>query len=319
MKDKARKPTTTSGSEPAPTEVLDLPERWSVQRKTELVLRLLRGEALDAVSRESQVPAHELESWKRVFLEQGTRGLKTRSDPEERDLTLARAKIGELMMRLELAEHLIAHRGLAVGGKRVLRLMRQHQLLAPRRLGPPNGDPAHAGTITTTRPDEMWGTDATRFYTEADGWCWFFGAIDHYSDDIVGWHTAKLGDRWAALEPMRQGVRHAFGRFGKDVARGLRIRCDWGPQYIADAWINEVKWLGMTISPSYVGEPECNGVIERFNRTLKEQCIYLHRFQNLAEAQRIIGEFITRYNAEWLIERLGHRTPSAARAAARAA
>jgi putative transposase len=71
----------------------------------------------------------------------------------------------------------LAHRGLAVGGKRVLRLMRQHQLLAPRRLGPPNGDPAHAGTIVTARPDEMWGTDATRFYTEEDGWCWFFGAI----------------------------------------------------------------------------------------------------------------------------------------------
>src|SRR5438552_8319658 len=45
----------------------------------------------------------------------------------------------------------LAHRGLTVGGKRVLRLMRQHQLLAPRRLGPPNGDPAHLGTITTTR------------------------------------------------------------------------------------------------------------------------------------------------------------------------
>jgi transposase len=85
----------------------DLPERWSTQRKAELVLRLLRGEALDAVSRESQVPAPELEAWKRVFLEAGARGLKSRSDPEERELTLARAKIGELMMRLELAEHLI--------------------------------------------------------------------------------------------------------------------------------------------------------------------------------------------------------------------
>jgi transposase len=112
MKDKARKPTTTPGSEPPP-EVVELPERWSVQRKAELVLRLLRGEALDAVSRESQVSAHELESWKRLFLEQGTRGLKRRSDPEERELTLARAKIGELMMRLELAEHLIEKRGLA--------------------------------------------------------------------------------------------------------------------------------------------------------------------------------------------------------------
>jgi putative transposase len=97
------------------------------------------------------------------------------------------------------------------------------------------------------------------------------------------------------------------------------LRCDWGPQYIADAWINEAKWLGMTITPSYVGEPECNGVIERFMRTLKEQCLYFHRFQSLAEARQIIGEFIARYNTEWLIERLGHRTPVAARAQAMAA
>src|SRR5688572_17978869 len=83
--------------------------------------------------------------------------------------------------------------------------------------GAPNGNPAQDGTIITKRPDVMWGTDATRFYTERDGWCWFFGAIDHHLDEVVGWHTAKLGDRWAALEPIRQGVRHAFGRFGKDV------------------------------------------------------------------------------------------------------
>lgn len=113
MSSKPRKPTTPARSEPPPTEPAELPERWSVQRKAELVLRLLRGEPLDAVSRESQVPAHELESWKRVFLEQGTRGLKSRSDPEERELTLARAKIGELMMRLELAEDLIEKRGFA--------------------------------------------------------------------------------------------------------------------------------------------------------------------------------------------------------------
>jgi len=108
---KPRKPATPPEPSSPPNE-LELPERWSVQRKSELVLRLLRGEALDAVSRESQMPAHELESWKRLFLEQGARGLKTRSDPEERELTLARAKIGELMMRLELAEHLIEKRGL---------------------------------------------------------------------------------------------------------------------------------------------------------------------------------------------------------------
>jgi transposase InsO family protein len=208
----------------------------------------------------------------------------------------------------------LAHRGVAVGGKRVLRLMRRHGLLAPRRLGPPNGNPAHDGMITTTRPDVMWGTDATRFYTEQEGWCWFFGAVDHGTDEVVGWHAAKVGDRWAALVPIRQGVQHAFRTFAHDAARGLTLRCDWGPQYIAQAWIGEVKWLGITLSPSYVGEPQCNGVAERFIRTLKEQCIYLHRFQTLAEAYATIGAFIDRYNQQWLIERLGYRTPAQARA-----
>ncbi len=175
-------------------------------------------------------------------------------------------------------------------------------------------DGAHDPLSHLERPDVMWGTDATRFYTEREGWCWFFGAIDHHTDGLLGWHTAKLGDRWAALEPIRQGVAHAFAGFAKDIARGLRIRCHWGPQYIADAWIAEVKWLGMTITPSYVGESECNGVIERFMRTLKEQCLYLHRFDSLEQARRIIAAFIHRYNHEWLIERLGHRTPAEARA-----
>ena len=118
MKARRQKGQPDSGERSPGPSGEELPERWSVQRKTELVLRVLRGEALDAVSRESQVPAHELESWKRVFLETGTRGLKTRADPEERELTLARAKIGELMMRLELAEDLIEKRGFADEWKR---------------------------------------------------------------------------------------------------------------------------------------------------------------------------------------------------------
>jgi len=105
MGKKLRKPVTAPSEGLMASESAELPERWSVQRKTEVVVRLLRGEALDAASRESQVPAHELESWKRVFLDTGTRGLRTRAETEERELTLARAKIGELMMRLELAEH----------------------------------------------------------------------------------------------------------------------------------------------------------------------------------------------------------------------
>lgn len=201
-------------------------------------------------------------------------------------------------------------RGICVGKSRVLRLMREHRLLAPHRRRHAHGDRTHSGTIQTERPDEMWGTDATRFWTRQEGWCWFFAAIDHCAEDIVGWHVAKRGDRWAALEPIRQGVQRTHGRYAGKIALGLGLRMDWGPQYTANQFLGELAWLGIRPSPSYVGEPECNGIMERWIRTLKEECLYLHDFETLAQARELIGEFIERYNREWLIERHGHRTPA---------
>lgn len=200
-------------------------------------------------------------------------------------------------------------RGIRVGKQRVLRLMRMHRLLAPARRGHARGDRAHGGTITTTRPNELWGTNATRFSTQQDGWCWFFGAIDHCSADLVGWHVAKVGDRWAALEPIRQGVQATHGRYAPKIALGLGLRMDWGPQYTADQFLGELRWLGIRASPSYVGEPECNGVMERWIRILKEECLYLHDFASLDEARRVIGEFIAQYNTQWMLERHDYRTP----------
>ena len=97
-----------------------LPERWSAQRKTEVVLRVVRGEAIDEVAREIQVPVHELEEWRRVFLESGQQGLKRRGlDPEERELRRLQAKIGDMTMRPELAEHLLEKRGFAEDVRRL--------------------------------------------------------------------------------------------------------------------------------------------------------------------------------------------------------
>jgi DNA-directed RNA polymerase specialized sigma24 family protein len=74
----AKKPDRLS-SPPATASLPELPERWSAPRKREIVLRLLRGESLDQVSRETQVPAHELESWQRRFLDAGQRGLQSKA------------------------------------------------------------------------------------------------------------------------------------------------------------------------------------------------------------------------------------------------
>ena len=104
-----------------------------------------------------------------------------------------------------------------------------------------------------------------------------------------------------------------MGGFGKAIALGLGLRHDWGPQYRARQFQAEIKWLGIRSTPTYVGEPECNGVAERFIRTLKEECIHLHDFETIEEARAVIGAFIERYNNGWLLQRHGYMTPARAR------
>jgi transposase-like protein len=72
----------------------ELPERWSARAKTETVLRLLKGEDIGTVSRETQVPVHELKRWRRLFLEGGTNGLKRQDTPGGRARAQARAGEG---------------------------------------------------------------------------------------------------------------------------------------------------------------------------------------------------------------------------------
>jgi hypothetical protein len=89
-----------SRSQPeAPTER----GRWSSRRKTEAVLRLLRGEALAALSRELGVTAATLAQWRDRFLAAGQAGVRSRpADARDADLARLRAKIGELTMANEL-------------------------------------------------------------------------------------------------------------------------------------------------------------------------------------------------------------------------
>lgn len=80
-------------------------KRWGVKQKRRVVLRLLRGESIETVSREESVAMHRLEEWRKDFLAGGEENLKSRrGDPVERELKEARAKIGELTMKLELLE-----------------------------------------------------------------------------------------------------------------------------------------------------------------------------------------------------------------------
>ena len=91
--------------------------RWSAGKKMDAVLRLLRGEPLEELSRELGVEAHRLAAWRDDFLEGGKEGLKgQRPDrfPEDRALRQAERKIGQLTMENEILRAAAEKRGLSI-------------------------------------------------------------------------------------------------------------------------------------------------------------------------------------------------------------
>jgi putative transposase len=198
--------------------------------------------------------------------------------------------------------------------RRVLRLMREHDLLAPSRVGRPHGPRAHDGTIRTERVDAMWGTDLTSTLT-GEGQASIFVTVDHCSTECIGIHAARRATRFEALEPLRQGVRACFGAFAEGVAAGLELRHDHGSQFIADDYQRELAFLGIASSPAFVREPEGNGCVERFIRTLKENLLWVRRFDTIEELRLALHAFKRTYNLTWIVERHGYQSPAAVRAA----
>jgi putative transposase len=206
----------------------------------------------------------------------------------------------------------LRHGGIRTSERRVLRLMREHALLAPSRTGPPRGPRAHDGTIIPETVDTMWGADLTTTVT-GEGQAAVFVAVDHCSAECVGIHAALRATRFEALEPLRQGGRRHFGGFAKDVARGLSVRHDHGSQYTAHDFQKELRFLGIESSPAFIRAPEGNGCAERFIRTLKENLLWVRSFATVEELRRALLAFRDVYNATWLIERHGFRPPAVVR------
>ena len=191
--------------------------------------------------------------------------------------------------------------------------MKEHDLLAPHRAAPRVAHP-HDGTIVTERVDEVWGTDMTETFTTGEGRAYVFIAVDHCSGEFVGTHAASGANRWQALEPVRQGVGKHFGSLETGAATGLTLRHDHGSAYMSNDFQKDIKFLGITSSPAFVRQPEGNGVAERAIRTLKEQFLWIRHFATVEDLRLALAEFATLYNASWLRERHGHKTPDQIRA-----
>ena len=162
--------------------------------------------------------------------------------------------------------------GVRSSPRRVRRVMGENSLLAP-------SGPTKRRRTGDHRHNEMWGTDMSQTVTLEEERAYVFVAVEHANSEIIGIHATRSANRFEALEPVRQGVHRCFGSIAPGVTRGFKLRHDHGSNYMSGDFQDEVKCLGIEASPSFVRQPEGNGVAERFIRTFKENLLWV-RVQN---------------------------------------
>lgn len=204
--------------------------------------------------------------------------------------------------------------GVCVKKDRFNKLLRINNLLARPRLESNPANRKHDGKIITDTPDKMWATDIKEFKINGKKH-YFIGIIDHFNDEIHGWSITDKADKFNVLEPLYQAILKRFGCLEKDVCTGLYLylRSDNGSQFISKIYSQELKYYGVIHSKAFVNSPECNGIIERFHRTLNEQVLNGCNFKNIDEAKKTVQYFIDNYNQNWICHRLGLSSPIAFR------
>jgi len=207
----------------------------------------------------------------------------------------------------------LRQRGICTSRKRVLRLTRGAGLLAPTPQVRKRARRLHDATITVTVPDTLWATDATEGSSVADGRCAIFAIVDHASGEA--WlDAAPRMDRWAAADLLREVCAERFGSVEHAVAAGLALRYDGGPCFRSHHYQAEIDHLGIARSPAYHYEPETNGCVERFLGIVKEQVLWIERFETFEDLRAAVRAFGRTFNERWLLERHHYRTPAQARA-----
>lgn len=202
----------------------------------------------------------------------------------------------------------LRRKGRCTSQQRVLRLMKENKLLSHHRVHQGKAK-AHDGRIITDAPNQMWATDAVKLWTVEEGWVWMFSVVEHWNAECLGWNITKKGDRFAVMEALNQAIESQYEMTDRGVARGLSLRSDHGSQFKSDEYRDRLVYFGVHHPLGCVKEPETNGVIERFHRTLRDQVIHGYTYRNVTELRMAVGRFIENYNEEWLIAKMGYASP----------
>jgi putative transposase len=192
--------------------------------------------------------------------------------------------------------------GSAVNRKRVQRLMREHQLLQPKRS---EGRRKRPGYFQVTRPDELWHMDMTSVWVAEHGWVYLNAIIDCCTREITGW---AIDVRCRATEALTV-VDQAIAARGAG-SRTLTLGTDNGTAYTSRSFRARLTELGIVHRRGGYRDPESQAFIESWFSKLKLRCVWREEFETLEEARTKINTYINSYHHR-PHSGLGYKTPAA--------
>lgn len=202
--------------------------------------------------------------------------------------------------------------GWAVNHKRVLRLMREDNLLSIRRRRfvvttdsdhPWRTYPNLARGMVLSGINQLWVADITYVRLRHE-FIYLAVILDVYSRRIVGWNLSRQLNSQLAGEALESALKQ------RQPAPGLVHHSDRGVQYASGDYVKRLETAGITISMSRPGNPYDNAWAESFMKTLKVEEVDGRRYRNFAEAISLIGTFIEDvYNQRRLHSALDYRPP----------
>lgn len=232
---------------------------------------------------------------------------KVNKEEDEKILVIIRQIVGQMPIygHRKVRAILRMRHGKAVSGKRVYRIMKGAGLCMPASHSHKSlfkGIP-FSYKLEAQRPDQLWGIDMTYIWCGADGWGYFHGVIDHFDKTLLGYTFSRSCKAQGAVLAMAEAT---MNRIPKD----LELRSDNGCHYGAKVFRDELRRLGINHTRTMVNTPKGNAIIERFFRSLKEECVWQHQFKNFDEAKKFVDEWVVKYNQERPHQSLGYLTPA---------
>ena len=211
----------------------------------------------------------------------------------------------------KVRKRLLEYKGIRVGKERLLRLMRENDLLAKERPVPNGSSRVHDGEIITEAPDRMWACDFKEWRT-LEGKLWMLTMLDHFDSGVIHHRTPDSPTMEPSMDLVRTSVKKRYGKVEKGICEGtgLYLRTDHASSFTGERFEKEVEFMGLEFSRAFVRSPECNGVIERFHETIKDQIGVRIESSGKEEARSIIDKFMADYNEHWLLHRLDLKSPN---------